>query len=227
MRMTVYEVSKSLNHLPKEELDEIFKQGRVNIGWWNSLGASRAKALSQYADGFYNAARDLLDRFVEVEFHLYSDAEALPVFFLIFHFIELALKASIEAQLRYLKLMGKPVKEWPRNHNIANLLQLLSDLFPPDEEFLSAETIAFIHKMAELNGRSAQAFRYPFEKGKGTGMDKTYWEDRPVLSMGILRAEFAIHGTELNNLQRWLYHGREESYYDDGVDARENEGDYK
>ncbi len=202
----MYTFSKSLSSLPRDELERLAQSGSINLGWWNSLGVDKPKAWSQYADGFYNAACGLMDRFLEKQGH--SDANALPIFYMIFHFIELALKASIEAKLEWQRLLEIPIKEPPRNHNISNLLSYLASLFGPGDEFLSDETQEFIRKMAVLNGRSAQAFRYPSENKSG----KNYWQDQPVFSIGILKVEFSIHGTELNGFQSMLCYPDHDSY---------------
>lgn len=193
-----YKISRSLNHLSPNELQEIYQTGRVNLGWWNLPYAdSKALLLSECADGYCRTARDLLDGFCSKT--VYSDAEALPILYLVFHFIELSLKALIEAKLQMLKALGRPRQGPTKNHNIAQLLDFLADLFEPKEEFISHETQEFIRKMGELNGRSAQVFRYPFDK-----QENIHLNDRPVLSMGVLKAEFEIHGAELDGFRERL-----------------------
>ena len=193
-----YRISKSLHHLSRDEIQQLIDTGCVNLGWWNLLYANnKALILSEYADGFYRAIRDLLDTFCEKS--IYSDAESLPILYLVFHFIELSLKASIEAKLWMLKAIGKPRQGLTKGHDLTGLLDFLIDLFEPHEELISDETQEFIRKMAELNGRSAQVFRYPFDI-----KENIHFEDRPVLSMGLLRAEFEIHGAELNSFREWL-----------------------
>ena len=190
--------SESVPNSREEQIENIAKVGLVNLGWWNLVYAEdRASLLSEYADGFYRAACDMLDNFCGKS--VYSDAEALPILYVIFHFCELSLKACIEAKLRILEAWGTHEDATTTGHSISELLDDLARLFEPDEEFLSVETQDFIRKMAELNGRSAQVFRYPFDR-----RDSIHFDDRPLLSMGLLRAEFASHGGELNGFREWL-----------------------
>lgn len=195
-----YMISKSLvERLTWNELKQLGEQACVDLGWWTlPYGRSRAYLLSLYADGFYRSTCDLLNQFVEKT--LYSDAEVLPILFLFSHFVELALKASIEFKLLWLKAARKP-KELPylKHHNLSDLLQTLAGLFGPGEPFLSEGTQAFIQKIDNLNER-AQAFRYPFDKKER----ELFWEDRPLLSMRIFQAEVEIHGAELNGFHQWL-----------------------
>jgi len=196
-----YTISRELvDSLPKDELMKLMYQQPVNLGWWNnSYENKRSAALSNYADGFFNAASEALENFAKKP--AYSDADSLPLFFLIFHFIEVALKSIIETKLEWVKAndADKQLPNPPQNHKVPALLDFLLPLFRPDEPFLSVGTQEFIRKMAWLNGHSAQAFRYPFDK-KG----EVFWEDKPVFSMGLLKAEFDIHGLELNGFQSGL-----------------------
>lgn len=194
-----HDIGRPLSEFSPEELQKLGQTGDVQLGWWNLVyEGSTACAFSQYADGFYRATCDLLQAFLQKR--VYSDAEALPAFFLVFHFIELALKATIAAKIKLREYAGKSSQPLPSGHDIQSLLSFLSSLFEPGEEFLSRETQVFIIRMARLNGRSAQVFRYPFPNKSET----PHFEERPILSIGILREEFTLYGAELNGFQDML-----------------------
>lgn len=225
-----YSISRILARgLAPEELHELFAGRSVDLGWWarthgiitppqNELGElpegdaeealrewltadygrNRADLLSEYADGYYQGARDLLNCFIQKK-NTFSDSEALPVLFLLCQFAELALKASIEHMLSFRRFSGKSVPELDLNtHDLCALLSYLATLTEPNEPFLSEDTQEFVRKIHAIN-EIAQAFRYPF-----SARDRVFLIDAPLVPMKALRAEFDIHGRELNGFHQCL-----------------------
>jgi hypothetical protein len=201
-----YRISNALiESMPFDDIDALVNQGAVDLGWWTRgydgsepHGIDRARLLEEYADGFYRVTEDLLDQFVQKS--VYSDSEALAILFLFCQFAELALKAAIESKIVLLEFAGKFVPQVDLNeHNLSKLLQILVSLFEPNELGLSKETQDFIDQISDINEMS-QAFRYPFDLKKS----KVFLADRLLISMGIFRAEFKIHGTELRGFCGWL-----------------------
>lgn len=201
-----YRISKALKEsMSLEDINALVHQGGVDLGWWTlgydgsePHGIDRARFLAEYADGFYRATEDLLDLFVEKP--VYSDAEGLAILFLFCQFAELALKAGIESAVVLLQSAGKPLPQVDlKTHNLSDLLQILVSLLEPDKLELSEETQEFINKISSINEMD-QAFRYPFD----TKRSRVFLADRPAFSMGIFRAEFKIHGVEMNGFCSWL-----------------------
>jgi len=166
-----------------------------------------AALLSEYADGFYRGTCDLLNCFAQKT--LYSDSEALPALFLAYQFTELALKASILYMVFFRQELGRPPKE-PKldTHDLSLLLPELADLFEPEEPFLSQETQEFILKIHDIN-EASQAFRYPFSSKdrKGQRINQVFLVNAPLVPMNIFKAEFEIHGCELDVFHSWLGRG--------------------
>lgn len=192
----------------EEELKRFFEEDidKLAQDWETELqGVKKADLLYEYADGFFNGTRDLLDVFLQKEFR--SDSDALPILFLFCQFAELALKASTEYFVYLRQEIGKPVvKPNLYNHDLSELLSNLKALFDPQEPFLSEETQEFVVKIQSINEVS-QAFRYPFGNENGKKAEKVFLVKAPLIPMGIFKAEFDIHASELHNFVMWLSHG--------------------
>lgn len=192
----------------EEELKKFFEEDfdRLAHDWETQLqGIKKADLLYQYADGFFNGTRDLLDVFLQKEFR--SDSDALPILFLFCQFAELALKASTEYFAYLRQELGKPVvKPNLNHHNLSELLSNLKALFDPQEPFLSEETQEFIVKIQSIN-EASQAFRFPFSNENKKKEERAFLVKAPLISMGIFKAEFDIHASELHNFVLWLSQG--------------------
>jgi len=220
-----------VQQLSSDELQELFNKHNADIGWWTWLygmrelsqdelnelgkdagdwegewltiprGIKRAYLLSDYAEAFYQATSDLLDKFFSKT--LYSDIEVLPILLLFFQFAELALKSSILFMIHFREARGTPTEQ-PRlgTHNLVELLRILTNLFEPEGPFLSEDTQDFIRKISEFNER-AQAFRYPYDNRE----TRIFFTEKLLFPTGIFKREFEIHGAELNGFHHWLGEG--------------------
>lgn len=188
--------------LVEKDIEELEEEWRTELD-----PLKMAELLSEYADGFYRGTCDLLNCFAQKT--LFSDSEALPALFLAYQFAELALKASIQYMVFFRRELGRPTKEPKLNtHDLSLLLSELAGLFEPEEPFLSEDTQEFILKIHDINEVS-QAFRYPFSsrERKGKQIDQVFLVNAPLVPMNIFKAEFEIHGWELDVFHSWLGRG--------------------
>ena len=187
--MTEHEIQEILD----KSDDELTEDWRIDLH-----PLKMGDLLSEYADGYYRGAKNLLNAICQEK--LISDSEALPALMLVNQFIELTLKAGLQYMIVYHNELGNSLPEINLNtHDLSYLLSKLVSLFEHGKFPLSDDTQEFILKMHNIN-ENAEAFRYPFSSKmkRGQQVDLVFHVDAPPIPLGLLKAEVHVYGWELS-----------------------------